>query len=193
MFAVRRVPPHFSVPPDNVDVMPGGSVNLTCIAVGSPTPIVRWRLGSVDLTREDAAPVSKNILTLTNVRQTATYTCVATSELGNIDHHAEVRVKGQSYFIRYKVYSYNLTFVVHDLGVWIDAELSMRDHISRSTRTCCSHFRPSQIYQNASWTGRDCPARMRSIVLSRVDYCNAVYAGLPPVTLVHWTTHVVQR
>ena len=31
--------------------------------------------------------------------------------------------------------------VVRDLGVWIDAELSMRDHISRTTRACYSHLR----------------------------------------------------
>jgi Immunoglobulin domain len=94
--AVRRVPPHFSSPPDNVEVMPGGAVNLTCVAVGSPMPTVRWRLGSVDLTPEEAAPFGKNVLTLNDVRQTATYTCVATSDLGNIEHYAEVRVKGQS-------------------------------------------------------------------------------------------------
>ncbi|CAE1147228.1 PTPRD [Acanthosepion pharaonis] len=35
---VRRVPPHFSMAPENVDVQPGADVNLTCVAVGSPMP-----------------------------------------------------------------------------------------------------------------------------------------------------------
>ena len=57
-------------------------------------PFVRWRLGAVELTPEDSPPIGKNILQLTDVRETATYTCVATSDLGNIEYDAEVRVKG---------------------------------------------------------------------------------------------------
>jgi len=75
-------------------VLPGGAVNLTCVAIGSPMPFVRWRLGAVELTPEDNPPIGKNILQLTDVRETATYTCVATSDLGNIEYDAEVRVKG---------------------------------------------------------------------------------------------------
>lgn len=92
--AVRRVPPHFSIPPENAEVLPGGAVNLTCVAIGSPMPFVRWRLGAVDLTPEDNPPIGKNILQLRDIRETATYTCVATSDLGNIEYDAEVRVKG---------------------------------------------------------------------------------------------------
>ena len=78
----------------------GGAVNLTCVAVGSPMPYVRWRRGSVDVPsvagQVDApTPIGKNVLQLTDVRQTATYTCVASSELGSIEHHAEVRVRGK--------------------------------------------------------------------------------------------------
>jgi len=175
---VRRVPPHFSIPPENAEVLPGGAVNLTCVAIGSPMPFVRWRLGAVELTPEDNPPIGKNILQLTDVRETvwvsettsrtpsdlkntlptsrtfyswqtcerrcecqttsrtssdlknivrpqehssdlkniirpqehssnhkdilqltdvretASYTCVATSDLGNIEYDAEVRVKG---------------------------------------------------------------------------------------------------
>jgi receptor-type tyrosine-protein phosphatase delta len=89
------VPPHFSIPPENVEVMPGGSVNLTCVAVGSPLPHVRWRLGAVELTPEDSVPIGKNVLMLQDVRESSTYTCVATSELGNIEYDTEVRVKGK--------------------------------------------------------------------------------------------------
>ena len=100
---VRRVPPHFSMAPDSVEVLPGGSVNLTCVAVGSPMPTIRWRLGAVDLTPEHDAPLGRNVLTLTDIRQTATYTCVASSDLGSIEHQAEVQVKGNRLtLIRYR-------------------------------------------------------------------------------------------
>jgi len=91
---VRRVPPHFSIPPENVEVMPGGSVNLTCVAIGSPMPFVKWRLGALELTPEGNIPIGKNVLMLNDIRESATYTCVAASDLGNIESDAEVRVKG---------------------------------------------------------------------------------------------------
>ena len=45
----RRRPPHISVFPDDVTVMPGTAVNLTCEALGHPTPNVSWRLRSSDV------------------------------------------------------------------------------------------------------------------------------------------------
>lgn len=92
--SVRRVPPHFSIPPESVEVMPGGDVNITCVAVGSPMPYVKWRLGAVELTPEDTIPIGKNVLMLKDVRESANYTCVAASDLGNIEAIAAVKVKG---------------------------------------------------------------------------------------------------
>lgn len=93
--AVRRVPPRFSIPPTNHEVMPGGSVNLTCVAVGAPMPHVKWMSGEVELTREEEIPVGRNVLELTNIRQSVNYTCVAISSLGMIETTAQVVVKGQ--------------------------------------------------------------------------------------------------
>lgn len=93
--AVRRVPPRFSIPPTNNEVMPGGSVNLTCVAVGAPMPYVKWMSGEVELTREEEIPVGRNVLELTNIRQSANYTCVAISSLGMIETTAQIVVKGQ--------------------------------------------------------------------------------------------------
>ncbi|KAG7272778.1 hypothetical protein CRUP_036838 [Coryphaenoides rupestris] len=45
---VRRVPPRFSIPPADSEIMPGGSVNITCVAVGSPMPYVNLAQGSRD-------------------------------------------------------------------------------------------------------------------------------------------------
>ncbi|XP_065810392.1 receptor-type tyrosine-protein phosphatase F isoform X14 [Labrus bergylta] len=90
---VRRVPPRFSIPPTNQEVMPGGSVNLTCVAVGSPMPYVKWTVGLVDLTKEEEMPLGRNVLEVTNIRESANYTCVAISSLGMIEATAQVTVK----------------------------------------------------------------------------------------------------
>ncbi|XP_065105728.2 receptor-type tyrosine-protein phosphatase delta isoform X28 [Paramisgurnus dabryanus] len=90
---VRRVPPRFSIPPTDNEIMPGGSVNITCVAVGSPMPYVKWMLGSEDLTPEDDMPIGRNVLELTDVRQSANYTCVAMSTLGVIEAVAQITVK----------------------------------------------------------------------------------------------------
>ena len=75
-----------------------------------------------------------------------------------------------------------LVTVVRYLGVWIDCELSMCEHVSRVTQTCFFHLRRLRSVRRQ--LGRDVFARLVSaLVLSRVDYYNAVLAGLPAATL----------
>ncbi len=57
-------------------------------------PYVRWRLGAVELSSEESLPIGKNVLMLTDVKESANYTCVAASDIGNIEYTAEVKVKG---------------------------------------------------------------------------------------------------
>ncbi|XP_078187589.1 receptor-type tyrosine-protein phosphatase F isoform X26 [Callithrix jacchus] len=90
---VRRVAPRFSIPPSSQEVMPGGSVNLTCVAVGAPMPYVKWMMGAEELTKEDEMPVGRNVLELSNVVRSNNYTCVAISSLGMIEATAQVTVK----------------------------------------------------------------------------------------------------
>ncbi|XP_061694304.1 receptor-type tyrosine-protein phosphatase S-like isoform X5 [Syngnathoides biaculeatus] len=90
---LRRVPPRFSILPSNHEIMPGGSVNITCVAVGSPMPYVKWMVGTEDLTPEDEMPIGRNVLELNGVRESANYTCVAMSSLGIIEATAQVLVK----------------------------------------------------------------------------------------------------
>ena len=92
VIAVIRRAPHFSFPPENVDVMPGGSANLTCVAVGSPMPYVRWRRGSVELTPPQS--IGRSVLVLTDIQESATYTCMAANEIGRIENTTNVTVKG---------------------------------------------------------------------------------------------------
>lgn len=92
---MRRVAPRFSIPPSSQEVMPGGSVNLTCVAVGAPMPYVKWMVGAEELTKEDEMPVGRNVLELSNVVRSANYTCVAISSLGMIEATAQVTVKGE--------------------------------------------------------------------------------------------------
>ncbi|XP_060726737.1 receptor-type tyrosine-protein phosphatase S isoform X2 [Tachysurus vachellii] len=90
---IRRVPPRFTILPSSHEIMPGGSVNITCVAVGSPMPYVKWMLNSEDLTPEEEMPVGRNVLELNGVRESANYTCVAMSSLGIIEAVAQVIVK----------------------------------------------------------------------------------------------------
>uniref|UniRef100_A0A670KKX1 protein-tyrosine-phosphatase n=1 Tax=Podarcis muralis TaxID=64176 RepID=A0A670KKX1_PODMU len=90
---LRRVAPRFSIPPSSHEIMPGGNVNITCVAVGSPMPYVKWMQGAEDLTPEDDMPVGRNVLELTDVKDSANYTCVAMSSLGVIEAVAQITVK----------------------------------------------------------------------------------------------------
>ena len=67
--------------------------------------------------------------------------------------------------------------IVCDLGVWIDSELSIREHVSHVTQTCIFHL---HHLRSVHWQlGHD----VSSLVLLWLDYCNAVLAGLPAATL----------
>jgi len=59
---------------------------------------------------------------------------------------------------------------VRDLGVFLDADVSMRTHVTATVRSCFSALR--QI-RHALLT------LIRALVVSKVDYCNLVLAGAP--------------
>ncbi|KAG8188904.1 hypothetical protein JTE90_014959 [Oedothorax gibbosus] len=91
---VRRVPPYFSIRPENLyEVMPGSSLNITCVAVGSPMPFVKWRKGLLDITPDHTIPIGRNVLVLTDISESANYTCIAASKLGTLDTTAQVVVQ----------------------------------------------------------------------------------------------------
>jgi hypothetical protein len=72
--------------------------------------------------------------------------------------------------------------VVRDLGVMLDAQLSMREHVSQTAQACFFHLR--RLRSVRQQLGRDVTIKLVvALVFSRLDYCNAVLAGLPAATL----------
>jgi len=72
---------------------------------------------------------------------------------------------------------------VRDLGVYIDADLSMQSHVRRTVSRCFAALRqlcsirrqiPSAMFQSL----------IVALVLSRLDYCNSVLYGLP-ASIIH--------
>src|SRR6218665_1534449 len=72
--------------------------------------------------------------------------------------------------------------VVRALGVLFDTHLTMKAHISRVSRTCFYHLRRLSSIRRC--LGREVTARLVSaVIISRLDYCNAILATLPASTL----------
>ncbi|ESO06781.1 hypothetical protein HELRODRAFT_98742 [Helobdella robusta] len=92
----RRVPPHFTLMNRTYHVNMGANLNVTCNAVGSPLPKVRWRQGDIDLTPDNKVTGGRSVLVLTDIRQSGTYKCIASSELGNIEHDIDVHIEEPS-------------------------------------------------------------------------------------------------
>lgn len=78
------------------------------------------------------------------------------------------------------------TDVVRDLGVYMDKELNMQTHVAKLSSACFFHLRRLRQLRYAIPN-----ATMRRLVsgliLSRLDYCNCVLAGLPRSTLAPLT------
>ena len=72
--------------------------------------------------------------------------------------------------------------VFRDLGVYLNDELSMKQHVNRIAVTCFFHLR--LLRQVGRCIGRDLTVRLiLAFITTRLDYCNSVLAGLPQITL----------
>ena len=104
--SVRRVPPQFTIRPESeYRVMRGSDLEVTCVAVGSPMPHVKWRKCSEDVsTNSDLrAKIGKNVLRLGNIQESANYTCVAGSKLGIIEAATAIFVQGTRGLISFEL------------------------------------------------------------------------------------------
>jgi len=71
---------------------------------------------------------------------------------------------------------------VHDLGILLDSELTMKQHHSQVARSCFYQLR--RLRQICRYTGQDVAMQLVcALILSRLDYCDSVLAGLPKSTL----------
>ena len=71
---------------------------------------------------------------------------------------------------------------VRDLGVILDSELSMQVHLSKISSSCFFHLRRLRKLRPLIDTA-SAQRLVSAFILSRVDYCHAVLAGLPTSTL----------
>jgi len=69
-----------------------------------------------------------------------------------------------------------------DLGVILDSSLSMRHHIAKVTSTCFFHLRRLRKIGHILDKNSRCRL-VCAFILTRIDYCNALYAELPDSTL----------
>ena len=71
---------------------------------------------------------------------------------------------------------------VRNIGVDFDSEMDMRAHIAKTAQTCFYHLR--HLHEIRRLLGHDVTCTVATaLVLSRIDYCNAVLSGLPQSTI----------
>ena len=71
---------------------------------------------------------------------------------------------------------------VRDLGVLLDSSLNLKAHITSVTRSCFFHLRRIRQVKkclNESFLR----VLVQALIISRIDYCNSILAGLPAVTI----------
>ncbi len=71
---------------------------------------------------------------------------------------------------------------VRNLGVIFDEQLTFKDHIAKTTRSCRSALQNIRTIR-PFLTEHAAQLLVQAIVISRLDYCNALLAGLPSSTI----------
>ena len=69
-----------------------------------------------------------------------------------------------------------------NLGVVLDSSMSFRSHIDSIVKTCNFHIR--NLYMVKDFVNRkNLVTLVHSLIISKVDYCNSLFIGLPNVIL----------
>ena len=75
-----------------------------------------------------------------------------------------------------------LVICARDLGIYIDADVSMRTHVAKTVSTCFAVLRQLRSIRR-SVTQPVMQSLVVALVLTRLDYGNATLAGLPSKTM----------
>jgi len=67
---------------------------------------------------------------------------------------------------------------IRDLRVYIDADMSMRTHVTAVVRACFAALRQIRSMRR-SLSRHVLLTLVRALIVSKVDYCNSVLAGIP--------------
>ena len=72
----------------------------------------------------------------------------------------------------------NKSSVLKYLGVWLDQSLSLKTHTSRKCRVAMLNIQRLKLMRS-SLTVETCKTLVQGLVISHLDYANAILAGLP--------------
>ena len=78
--------------------------------------------------------------------------------------------------------SVDVSWVVRNFGAFFDVTMSMKDHINRLVRSSYYQFRRIKSIRHALPTSTAIQL-VNSFIISRVDYCNSIMAGVPKYQL----------
>jgi len=85
-----------------------------------------------------------------------------------------------------------LAAVVRDLGLHLDSELSMKQHVNKVAAICYYHLR--RLRQIRRRVGSEVTIRLvLALIMSRIDYCNSALASLPHSTTILHTAASAER
>jgi len=68
--------------------------------------------------------------------------------------------------------------VVRDLRVYMDSELTMKEHVAKIAADCFYHIRRLRQVR-CRFSQKVTQQLVLALILSRLDYCHGVLAGLP--------------
>ena len=66
---------------------------------------------------------------------------------------------------------------VNNLGVTIDSQLTMKDHVRRTCIACFYQLHQLRVVRR-SISPEVCASRVHAFISSRLDYCNSLLAGI---------------
>ena len=76
----------------------------------------------------------------------------------------------------------SMSKVVKYLGMWMDSTLTFKDHIVKKCRTSMINIQQIKLIRPFV-NSEACTTLVLGLVISHLDYCNSILAGLPDVSI----------